>query len=68
MSANTSIQRGYPLLADISGFIDFLQDSETDHAREIIQELLEFLIKKISPVFTVAQIDGDSIFAFASQA
>ena len=62
---NTSIQRGYPLLADISGFVDFLNDSETDHAREIIQELLEFLIKKISPVFTVAQIDGDAIFAFA---
>jgi len=64
---NTSIQRGYPLLADISGFVDFLNDSETDHAHEIIQELLEFLIKKISPVFTVAQIDNDAIFAFAQE-
>lgn len=63
---NTSIQRGYPLLADITGFVDFLHDSETDHAREITQELLEFLINKISPFFTVAQIDGDAIFAFAS--
>lgn len=62
-----TIERGYPLLADISGFVDFLNDSETDHAREIIQELLEFLIKKISPVFTVAQIDGDAIFAFAPE-
>ena len=64
---STSIQRGYPLLADISGFVDFLNDSETDHAREIIQELLEFIIKKIGPVFTVAQIDGDAIFAFAQE-
>ncbi|HSM72438.1 MAG TPA: DUF2652 domain-containing protein [Anaerolineales bacterium] len=67
MNTNTTIERGYPLLADISGFVDFLNDSEIDHAREIIQELLEFLIKKIGPVFTVAQIDGDAIFAFAPE-
>ena len=64
---NRIIKKGYPLLADISGFVDFLKDSEIDHAREIIHELLEFLIKKLSPVFTIAQIDGDAIFAFAPQ-
>ena len=67
MNTGTSIERGFPLLADISGFVDFLNDSETDHAHEIIQELLEFLIQRINPIFTIAQIDGDAIFAFASQ-
>ena len=61
------IERGYPLLADISGFVPFVLESEVDHANEIIQELLEFIITKLSSTFTIAQIDGDAIFAFAPQ-
>lgn len=62
-----SIEHGYPLLADITGFVPFLTENEFDHASEIIQELLEFIISKIGTVFTVAQIDGDAIFAYAPQ-
>jgi len=64
---NTSIEYGYPLLADISGFVPFLTESETEHANEIVSELLEFIITKINSLFTVAQIDGDAIFAYAPQ-
>jgi hypothetical protein len=34
MSMSVTIQRGFPLLADISDFVDFLNYSETDHAFE----------------------------------
>ena len=64
--AETS-KHGYPLLVDISGFVPFLTESETEHAYEIISELLEFIITKINSLFTVAQIDGDAIFAYAPQ-
>jgi len=67
MNTNTSIEYGYPLLADISGFVTFLTESETEHANEIIGELLEFIVAKINSLFTVAQIDGDAIFAYAPQ-
>jgi hypothetical protein len=60
-----AIEHGYPLLADISGFVPFVMESEVDYANEIVQDLLEFIIKKLSPTFTTAQIDGDSIFAYA---
>ncbi|NJC97262.1 MAG: hypothetical protein C3F07_13260 [Anaerolineales bacterium] len=62
-----SIERGYPLLADISGVVPFVMESEIEHANEIIQELLEFIIAKLNPTFTVAQIDGDAVFAYAPQ-
>jgi len=62
-----SIEHGYPLLVDISGYFSFVTKSETEHANEIIRELLEFIIARIKPLFTVAQIDGDAIFAFAPQ-
>jgi len=67
MNSSTSVERGYLLLADISGSIQFISDSEIEHANEIIRELLEFLISKLSPAFNVAQIDGDAIFAFAPE-
>jgi hypothetical protein len=41
--------------------------SEIDHANEIIRELLEFIITKLNSTFTVAEIDGDAIFAYAPQ-
>ena len=62
-----SVERGYPLLADISGFVPFVLESEIDHANEIIQELLEFIVTKLNSTFTIAQIDGDAIFAYAPQ-
>ena len=62
-----AIERGYPLIADISGFVPFVIESEIDHANEIIQELLEFIITKLEATFIIAQIDGDSVFAYAPQ-
>jgi len=61
------IEYGYPLLADISGFVPFVTESEIEHANEIISELLEFIVSKINSLFTIAQIDGDAIFAYAPQ-
>ena len=63
----STIERGYPLLADISGFVPFVMASEIEHANEIIQELLEFIIKKLKNTFIIAQIDGDSVFSYAPQ-
>jgi len=64
---SSTVEYGYPLLVDISGFVPFVTESETAHANEIISELLEFIVARINPLFTVAQIDGDAIFAFAPQ-
>ncbi len=67
MKENKSIERGYPLLADISGFVPFVTESEIDHANEIVRELLEFIIARLAPIFTLGQVDGDAIFAYAPQ-
>jgi len=67
MNRATLTERGYLLVADISGFIPFVTESETEHANEITRELLEFIIARLSPTFTLGQIDGDAIFAYAPQ-
>ncbi|MEK6222918.1 MAG: DUF2652 domain-containing protein [Chloroflexota bacterium] len=57
-------ENGYMIVADISGYTRFLSDSELDHAHEIIQSLINAMLKHIHSPITVARIEGDAIFAY----
>ena len=63
---DTKTQHGYLILADISGYSSFVARSELEHAHDILSELLEVLIKRLAAVFTVSKLEGDAIFAYAS--
>lgn len=66
------------LLADISGYTSFLQDVEVAHrddafaggaipeAYGLMSSLLDGIVAKIAPPFTLAKIEGDAVFAFAT--
>jgi hypothetical protein len=65
-------------LADISGYTSFLQDVETAHRHDafangaipeaygLMSSLLDGIVEKIAPPFTLAKIEGDAVFAFAT--
>ena len=57
-------QKGYLLLADISGYTSFVAKTEIEHAEKAISILLEAVIEKISDLFTIAKLEGDAIFAY----
>jgi hypothetical protein len=65
------------LLADISGYTAFLQ-SVTDAHRDdafaggkvpdaygLVSSLLDGIIERIAPPFTISKLEGDAVFAFA---
>jgi hypothetical protein len=54
---------GFLVLADISGFTEFLTSTELEHGPPIIAELLEEVIRRISPPLEIHGIEGDAIFA-----
>ena len=68
------------LLADISGYTSFLQDVEAAHrddafangnipeAYGLMSSLLDGIVAKIVPPFTLGKIEGDAVFAFATTA
>jgi len=62
----SSIARGYLVLADISGFTSFVAGSELDHSQAILSEILNLIIRRFTPHLTLAEIEGDAVFAFAS--
>ena len=56
-------QHGFLVLADISGFTAFVTATELEHGPPIIAELLEEVMRRISPPLDVENVEGDAVFA-----
>jgi Protein of unknown function (DUF2652) len=66
------------LLADISGYTGFLQtvtaahrddafaDGRVPDAYGLVSSLLDGIIERVVPPFTLSKVEGDAVFAFAS--
>ena len=59
---------GVLVLADISGFTAFVTATELEHGPPIIAKLLEQVIDRLSPTLEIQEVEGDAVFALASDA
>src|SRR5213080_2781338 len=67
----------YLLLADISGYTAFLNGVEQAHGidfssgipagYEVLGALLDAVVESVQPVFDIAKLEGDAVFAVAFQ-
>jgi len=67
MSAQSLTQHGYLVIADISGYTSFVARTELEHSHEILSDLLELLVEKFQPLMTISKLEGDAVFAYASE-
>lgn len=56
--------RGLLFIPDISGFTRFVNETEIEHSRLIIQELLEILINANQMGLEISEIEGDAILFY----
>jgi len=63
---STSTQHGYLVIADISGYTSFVAKTELEHSHEILSELLELMVERFQPLMTISKLEGDAVFAFAT--
>ena len=54
------------LIADISGYTTYLSGTEIDHAQNVLEDLLETVVARLAPPFTVIKGEGDAVFLFAA--
>ena len=52
---------GYIAIADISGYTTFVADTEIEHSREILGELLEVTSRELERHLRLARIQGDAL-------
>src|SRR5687768_12580074 len=57
-------KRGLIFIPDISGFTRFVNETEIEHSRQIIQELLEIIINANEIGLEISEIEGDAILFY----
>nr|WP_321233965.1 DUF2652 domain-containing protein [uncultured Psychroserpens sp.] len=57
-------QNAILFIPDISGFTEFVHNTDINHSRHIISELLELLIDQNSMGLELAEIEGDALFLY----
>jgi uncharacterized protein YndB with AHSA1/START domain len=57
----TGLQEGALVLADISGYSRFVQQTEVDHSWSILHELLDTMVRSLAGQMDVSQVEGDAI-------
>lgn len=56
--------RGLLFIPDISGFTRFINETEIEHSRLIIQELLEIIINANQSGLEISEIEGDAVLFY----
>ena len=57
-------QNGYFLIADITGYTQYLSASELDHAQKILASLLNLLISSTRPPLVISRLAGDAVISY----
>ncbi len=54
------------VIADISGYTNFISGAELDHAQDIIADIMDTLLRALRPTFRLAKFEGDAAFVYAA--
>lgn len=56
--------RGILLIADITGYTVYLEESELEHAHGVLSDLLSVLVEGTRSPLTVSNLQGDAVFSY----
>ena len=59
---------GYLVIADITGYTAFLNDSELEHAEDSLRDLLDLLIDQTKPPLVISRLEGDAVISYSPEA
>jgi hypothetical protein len=60
-------EKGYMIIADITGYTKFISKTELDHAHEILESLLNTIVNRLHNPLKLAKIEGDAVFSYTSE-
>jgi Protein of unknown function (DUF2652) len=58
-------ETGCLVIADISGYTQYLRDTELEHAQDVLADLMETVVGGLRPSLRVSKLEGDAAFAYA---
>jgi hypothetical protein len=58
-------ESGCLVIADISGYTQYLHDTELEHAQDVLADLIETVVGGLRPALRISKLEGDAAFAYA---
>jgi uncharacterized protein YndB with AHSA1/START domain len=65
MTNSPSAERGFLVVADITGYTSYLSRSELEHAKDVLKTLLDLLIDYTRPPLALSGLEGDAVLSYA---
>ena len=53
------------IIADISGYTEYLAGVELEHAHDILADLMTTVVKALKPAFKLSKLEGDAAFVYS---
>jgi hypothetical protein len=60
-------QKGFLIIADITGYTEFLSGSELEHAQDSLRSLLNLLIEHTEPPMVISRLEGDAVISYVPE-
>ena len=60
-------QQGFLIISDITGYSAYLNQSELEHARDSLADLLRLLVDYTKLPLVISKLEGDAVFSYAPQ-
>ena len=58
-------QQGFLVISDITGYSKYVNESELEHARDSLTQLLSLLIHHTKSPLILSKLEGDAVFSYA---
>ena len=58
-------ESGCFVIADVSGYTQYLRDTELEHAQNVLADLMETVVRRLRPALRISKLEGDAVFAYA---
>ena len=58
-------QEGFLIISDITGYSKYVNESELEHARDSLTDLLNILIDHTQSPLVLSKLEGDAVFSYA---
>ena len=58
-------ENGFIVIADITGYTAYLSESELEHAQEILESLINTILKQIDLPLVVSRTEGDAVICYS---
>src|SRR5919108_3283171 len=62
---SVATERGCLLIADISGYTDYVVSSPLEYAEDVVADITRDVVERLEPVLRINKLEGDAAFGYA---